>query len=219
MRKKTHYEYENELFQGEIDYFPLEEYKGTHIPILHECLNGHKWLARPKHILNGHGCPSCAGNKLKTDLEYKDQIVDRPLINIEPYIRDYVAIEHKCLDCDNIWKAAPSYIIQGTGCPMCCTGSFKNDKPGTLYHVSLDYLGDTYYKIGITNNSVQQRFKQDWKRLNMALIWKLTFEIGKDARVLESKLLRCYDRVRGIKPLRGKGNTELLYEQIECPIK
>ena len=219
MRKKTHSEYENELFQGEIDYFPLEEYKGGQIPILHECLNGHEWLARPKHILNGHGCPSCVGNKLKTDQEYKVQILGRSLINIEPYIRDYIPIEHKCLDCDNIWKTAPSCILQGTGCPMCCSGSFKNDKPGILYHVSLQYLENTYYKVGITNNSVEQRFKQDWKRLNMSLIWELKFEIGKDARVLESKLLRSYDRVVGIYPLRGRGNTELLYKQIDCPIK
>lgn len=219
MRKKTHQEYENQLFQREIDYFPLEDYKGTHVPILHECLHEHKWLARPKHILSGHGCPSCAGNKLKTDEEYKSQILDRPFVSLQPYIRDYVAIKHKCLDCNNIWSAAPSTILRGSGCPMCCSGSFKNSKPGILYHVSLDYLGSTYYKVGITNNSVQQRFRQDWNRLSMVLIWELRFEVGKDARILESNLLRSHERVAGVHPLRGKGNTELLYNKIACPIK
>ncbi len=78
MRKKTHKEYENELFEREINYFPLGTYNGTHIAINHECLYGHIWPAMPKHILRGSGCPQCAGNILKTNERYIDEIKDRP---------------------------------------------------------------------------------------------------------------------------------------------
>lgn len=217
MKKKTHEEYELELFHREINYFPMEPYNGTHTPILHECLNGHQWLARPKHILNGHGCPICAGNILKTDEQYKLQLKDRSFINIEPYIKDGIKIKHKCFNCNHIWSTAPSYILQGTGCPMCAHGSFDKNKSAILYHVSLEFLGKTIYKIGITNNSVKQRFKQDWNRLNMKLIWEVSYDIGLDAKIAESNILQQYERYKGIYPLRGKGNTELLKNMVKKP--
>lgn len=58
--KKTTEEYIKNIASKSINYIPIEEYKGTHIPILHRCPSGHEWLVRPSHILLGKGCPSCA---------------------------------------------------------------------------------------------------------------------------------------------------------------
>ena len=218
MRKKTHSEYESELFEREIDFFPLEEYSGKDTPILHECLKGHIWKARPGHILKGHGCPDCAGNRRKTDAEYKQQLQGRPLLCVDTYQSDNKVALHKCLKCNHKWKATPSCVLRGTGCPMCNTGSFDKEKPGRVYHVSLE-AGDLgrLYKIGITNNTVRERFKQDWNRLQMNLIWELEFEKGENAFHLEQLLKLENTFIKGVKILRGGGNSELLSYTIKKP--
>ena len=65
-RKKTHLEYENELFEAEVDCFPLEQYNGNKVPLKHICLKGHEWFAAPIYILRGNRCPECVGLKRKT---------------------------------------------------------------------------------------------------------------------------------------------------------
>jgi len=66
-RNKTHEEYENELFEREIDVYPLERYAGAHKPILHCCLEDHEWLTTPNEVRRGKGCPNCADTSFKLD--------------------------------------------------------------------------------------------------------------------------------------------------------
>lgn len=59
--KKTMNTYETELFELEIDFFPIEDYIDCQTPIKHECLQGHVWKVKPSHILaQASGCPSCS---------------------------------------------------------------------------------------------------------------------------------------------------------------
>lgn len=60
MVQKTHKQYEQQLFDREIDFFPIEQYTKAKDPILHECLKGHIWKVRPDDILKGRGCPKCS---------------------------------------------------------------------------------------------------------------------------------------------------------------
>ena len=60
-KKKTHEEYESQLMDLEVDYWPIDKYEGALTPILHECLFNHQWKASPSKILSGRGCPFCAG--------------------------------------------------------------------------------------------------------------------------------------------------------------
>lgn len=54
--------YEEQIFERNIMYTPLEPYVKSSVPIWHECINEHKWKARPNHILKGSGCPYCKSN-------------------------------------------------------------------------------------------------------------------------------------------------------------
>ena len=67
---RTHEEYENILFEKEIDCYPLEQYINTDTPILHECLAGHTWKAAPTSIINSRrtGCPTCAASGFREEL-------------------------------------------------------------------------------------------------------------------------------------------------------
>ena len=152
MKKKTHEEYENQLFQLEIDYFPVETYSTCRESINHECLAGHVWKARPDHILEGKGCPEC--NKLSkkavdTKEEYIAELraIGSDLEVIGNYVDRRTPITHKCKN-GHEWKAAPTNKLNGSGCPQCNRKGIYSEKyfanhpekavePGVLYVVVL----------------------------------------------------------------------------------
>lgn len=218
MKLKTHEEFEQELFNKEIDYWPLDKYQGAKTSIRFTCLKEHIWKTTPDHILRGSGCPDCAGVRLKTDAEYKLSLANRNLKPLEPYINDGTKLLHECIVCSHRWEATPSHILQGRGCPLCNYGSFKLDKPGRLYFISLEKDGVIYYKIGITNHSVRRRFSGDWSRLNISVLWEIFSEDGKYVFDLERSLKQKHTFLKDLNILKYGGNTELLSYKIEKPL-
>lgn len=57
--QKTTNTYIDRLKELSIDIKPIEPYINVKTSILHECIRGHVWDAKPNTILNGHGCPEC----------------------------------------------------------------------------------------------------------------------------------------------------------------
>lgn len=156
-QSKTHEQYEEQLFEREIDFYPLEKYVSAKQPILHECLKGHKWQVRPDDILKGRGCPTCS----KAGFKYKES--------------------------------------------------------ATLYFVSFVFGEQTYYKLGITNKSLKDRYGPEWSKLNMRALWQLYFEKGAKAFQIEQELLcKHSDYLVDTGALR-RGNTETLTCAIERP--
>lgn len=59
-KKKTHYEYVEEVAKVNKNISVIDIYINAITPILHKCeVDGTQWRARPNHILEGHGCPVC----------------------------------------------------------------------------------------------------------------------------------------------------------------
>lgn len=214
VRLKTHTQYEEDLFNKEIDYMPIESYINTATPILHECIKGHQWKASPNNILRGWGCPDCSGLKKLTTKQYESRLpVDIKLL--QPYINYETKILHKHTKCGREWLARPHDILgKGSGCPSCnIIGVYK--QPTTLYHVKFN----NYYKIGITTKSnVKQRFSGEWDSLGMSLIWELRFPYGIIAYKLEQQLLRNYKHLLINTGILKGGNTETILEEIPCPV-
>jgi predicted nucleic acid-binding Zn-ribbon protein len=120
MAKKTHEFYENELFEREINYLPLEKYVTAHHPILHQCINDHVWKCSPRNILNNKGCPYCAGNKKKTLESYKAELTRRPYEVLDTlYVNSKTPMLHKHKSCGHEWLITPDNILRGYGCPEC----------------------------------------------------------------------------------------------------
>lgn len=117
-RKKTHAEYENQLLEREIDYFPLEQYAGDRVPILHQCMNDHQWKVCPSNILTGQGCPYCYNaRRFKSHDQYVSEIkIDA--VPLTEYQGVKTVIEHRCSE-GHIWSARPDLILAGHGCPKC----------------------------------------------------------------------------------------------------
>lgn len=75
----THDKYENTLLEKEINVYPLERYIDSRTAILHSCIKGHKWKAKPSNTISGSGCPTCAKSGFdinKPAILYYIKIVD-----------------------------------------------------------------------------------------------------------------------------------------------
>lgn len=220
-RKKTHKEYEQELFEGEIDYFPIEEYVKYKTPIIHECLYGHQWKTSPSNILSGSGCPSCYGNTKHNMNSYKKELVHRGItkyIPVEEYINAATPISHLCKVCNHIWKVNTYSILRGCGCPKCSKHGFDRTLPAILYFISFLHNDVKYYKVGVTNNSISKRFKASERtKLNIIQEWELQFDIGSGAIELESLLLSQYKDYLVNTGALSSGNTETLLIPIPRP--
>ena len=150
----THEQYENKLFEQNIDYYPLESYKGCSEPIKHQCLLDHEWFAKPIHIL-----------------------------------------------------------ARSSNCPVCSHGG---EQETILYYIRITTkLGEIFYKIGITNESVKRRFDKDSDKL-IEIIWQHTYATRIEARAVEYELLTLFkDKlIKNVNILKSGGNTELFYEDI-----
>ena len=211
MRSKTHEEYEMDLFLREAALYPIEKYVTAKTKILHECTNGHIINIAPDTVLNqGVGCGECKNtNRKKTDDEYWSELetkgIDyRPL---DLYVCSKTPILHKCYDCNTSWRVKPAHILAGHGCPKCLRLGPSNTRPCILYYILID---STYYKIGITGNSVFKRFSKDRdKRIDV--IFEKRFDTGLAAKIEEERIKETYKKHKVYKPryLESKGNTEL----------
>ena len=73
MRKKTHQEFIEELYNKNQNIEVIGQYLGTDIPIHCRCkIDGCEWNPTPHMLLGGRGCPYCSGNLVitgKNDLQ------------------------------------------------------------------------------------------------------------------------------------------------------
>ena len=121
-RKKTRKEYVDELKVINPNIELIGEYTTTHTKVMHKCLiDGYEREATPHNILQGTGCPMCAG---KTPITHKQYVcmVKEINPNIEVlgiYINKKTKIKHHCLICDNYWDTTPQSVLNGHGCAVC----------------------------------------------------------------------------------------------------
>jgi predicted nucleic acid-binding Zn-ribbon protein len=226
-RKKTHEEYEEELFQREIDFIPLEKYIRRDIAMKHECINGHIWNVTPNNVLNGQGCPQCFREKVtKTHEDYIDQLIniDSPYVPIEKYINTGSKILHEC-PVGHQWMSTPNNILKGYGCPECNhvggynKTRFSRDRElansaGIMYCIVLvnsKTSERTCVKIGITkgssNKDVLKRargFKGYEPRIQ-----KLVHGTLEEVFELEQSLHKKWASYRYLDSHRFGGHTEL----------
>lgn len=200
---KTHEYYLEELFTKEIDWMPLEKYQGSKVKIAHQCIEGHIHDIIPNSVLSGRKCPVCA---IITTEDYSSRINFRVM---EPYVNMRTKILHEC-SLGHQWSARPYNIVSGWGCPACSKHGFDSTKPAILYYIKITKDYETYYKLGITNRTITERFRDD-KDKQIDIIWTETYSDGKLAQAKELALLQEHKskRVNITGFLRSGGNSEL----------
>lgn len=220
-RAKTNAQFDLELRKKGIKVTRVGEYSNNYTKILFRCEAGHTWPSQPAHILNGISCPICLTKKKTSNSEEYDNklfINKIPITRLEEYINSQTPILHRC-SIGHEWKARPSNILRGRGCPMCVDKfGFKMAKPAILYYVEISSkLGDIKaYKIGITNTSLETRFQRDKRDKNIILLWSKSFDTGDKAYALEQEILSKAPSDKANLPgfLRSGGNSELFTDNI-----
>lgn len=215
-QKRTHKEYESALMGIEAPYIPLESYIDSRTAILHQCFNGHISKIKPYSILAGKGCLHCNNiSRTKTHEEYLKEIQDlHPNVHvIDPYINGATPIRHGC-NKGHIWWSRPNLMLKPSStshCPDCAEYGFKPSNPAILYYIKIQKYNLTYYKIGITNRSVLERFKTEPKSTEITVLREVPYTVGKEAMEEEQRILKEYSEFRQNIPelLVSGGNTEL----------
>ena len=98
----------------------IGEYKNTYKNTKWLCLvDGCKWVASPKTIMNGHGCPKCANKERVTKKICINRIKGRNIKLIGKYNGSREKTQWLCLSDGHKWITTPHNIFNGNGCPKC----------------------------------------------------------------------------------------------------
>lgn len=87
-----------------------------------KCLEcGYEWQTSADSLLSGSGCPKEAGNLKKSHDVFVEQvgIVDPTIKVLGQYMNCKTRIKCKCQNCQTIWEAIPSNLLNSEGCPIC----------------------------------------------------------------------------------------------------
>ena len=135
MRRKTPEEYVKECKEKGLD-LPVENYINNSTKIEHKCSKGHIYPQRPDAHLNGQGCPTCSGNKQKTNEEYIQECKEKRLdLPVEDYINNKTMIRYRC-EKGHIYPQTPNAHLRGQGCPK-CSGKYSYT-PEEYYNLCKD---------------------------------------------------------------------------------
>lgn len=121
---KTHEQYIEELLVANPNIEVIGKYVNSHTKILHRCkMDGCEWMVQPNDVLQGYGCPRCAGNERYGHEEYIRRVSEiSPNIEVVGvYIDNQTKILHRCKTDGCEWMPYPNHILRGCGCPQCNT--------------------------------------------------------------------------------------------------
>lgn len=165
-----------------------------------------------KHLM-GQGCPICNKPQQKTTKSFIAEAVKvhGKSYNYEEVV--YIDIDTKiiitCPTHGKFEQTAYSHL-KGGQCPQCANYGFKQNIPATLYYLKLTYFGNIYYKIGVTNRTVNERFSKS-ELQHIQVLRTILFNTGKEAYAEEQMLLKKYAYLKYDGPaLLHNGNTEIL---------
>ena len=126
-------------------------------------------------------------------------------------------LEVVCPEHGSFWVLASNHVKSNqSGCPDCAESGFNPNMPGILYYIAItSENGQTLYKIGITNLSVEKRFPViDRKKIRIVKLWR--FEWGAEAAKLESDILTEFRqfKYKGPNVLSRVANAEIFTKDI-----
>ena len=189
-------------------------YVNCRTKIEHECAYGHTWIVNPGALKgNNSGCPECS-RKSQSLQNYTSRVPDNIEV-LDEYTSNKVALRHRCKTCNTVWSTIPKNILEGTNCPSCAKSGFKRNQNALLYYVKItDKQGLFYYKIGVTNRTIKERYRLDHDKSIVVLYSKIL--MGEDAENIETKVLNeNKEHTANVNNfLKSGGNTELFKKDI-----
>lgn len=166
------------------------------------------------HKTNPQGCPSCGKLKANTARKHTQKDIIRKFNSLNTsydyskvkYLSFHSKVEIVCKIHGSFWQT-PAHHLGGTKCPACTKYGFDPEKPAILYYLSIN--NGEAYKIGITNRTVEARYKLS-DISSITTIWYKEFDKGINAYQYEQAILKHFCDSRYTGPgLLANGNTEL----------
>lgn len=171
----------------------------------------------PSNHLKGVGCPVCGSISMasKSRSNTEEFIAKAKAIHGNSYQYHKVnyngAFEKVTIVCPEHgdFEQAATDHLSGRGCSSCANSGFQRDKPAILYYLRIEDMTRTVYKIGITNRTVEDRFRpNDLSKISVLNVTH--FDNGVDCYEAEQKILKQFDAFKYIgEDMLADGNTEL----------
>lgn len=189
------------------------EYNNAQEKLDFKCSNGHIHSISWGKFQYGHRCVYCSGLNTPDIKDIQKLFTAKGWTLItDKYINTKQKLEFKCNE-GHIHTISMNSFYQGVGCGECTKTGFDMNKPGTLYYIQFTHKGQNYYKIGITNRTIDQRFKGELGNATVGFI--KTFLFGSLAIEEEQKILKKYKKYRYKgEPFLKYGNTELFTKDV-----
>lgn len=207
----------------------IYEYTKTHYvtgrkKILIRCSDHGEFTQWPEAHLAGQGCPKCGKERSADAKRDSAETFAAKAREIHGSKYDYSQVDYQnaltsvSIVCPEhgVFKQKPNdHLSQQSGCPRCARYGFDSTRPALLYYVGIeDRVIGRLYKIGITNRTVEERFKDDWHKIEIIRVWP--FESGRKAKDAENSILREHadDRYNGPPLLLAGGDSEIFVRDV-----
>ena len=162
------------------------DYVNAITPVTIVCLEHGSFEQQPKQHLAGNGCPGCKAeaiskSKLKTKQKFINDAIDVHGSKYDYSKVDYVHsdedVEIVCPKHGSFWKK-PSKHLAGQGCPECSNENSKgiygyqwlrenpdkHNDPCLIYLIEMYDDQESFLKLGLTKNSVRERYGSNQAR-------------------------------------------------------
>lgn len=148
---------------------------------------GTEWESLTTNVLQGSGCPECAGNTKVSVEQVNERLALRDIAAMEPLVSNTkTPITFRCA-LGHEWLASPNNILNGKGCPMCARYGFNPSKSAWEYI----FERDGYLKYGITND-LERRLAEHRRHGEFVLIHERRHDDGSLALEWENKIKRLH---------------------------
>ncbi len=132
------------------------KYQGSKSAIKCQCaICRYKWQATPYHLLNGTGCPKCAG-RFRTHEEFMELFKRKGNRNVEivgEYYNTVTKIRCRCKICGGEWDSMPYHILNGQACGK-CNGGVKKKVRCINNNIIYDSLKEASIDTGVSISSI-----------------------------------------------------------------
>lgn len=199
--------------------YHLVDYRTMHTPVNIVCREHGVFSQKPTNHLFGQGCPTCGREEsARKKVINTDAFISRCLsvhgdrydYSLVQYTRSDQLVTIKCKE-HGAFSLLASTHRAGQGCPACSPGGFDGDKPAMLYLLRFKKSYATFWKIGITNWTIEKRYSCEKHFIDKAFTWN--FSCGRIARCIEKEVLSqfqsyLFDKNFMFKLLKQGGDTE-----------
>jgi len=181
------------------------------------CPEGHSYSVAWNDFQSGYRCLECSGKK-RLSPEFIKRVVEERGYSFpsQKYKNTLTKLKIKCLE-HGIFEMTWSNFGRGVGCPSCAERGFNPNKPAIFYYLEVKHRGRVYYKIGITNRTVEKRYpNSDISKI--AVLFEKSYENGGDAHDEEQRIRQEFGEYlyRGDAVILegAPGNAELFTEDV-----